>query len=231
MIYGFCLNRFRYGLLSVASRCSAVVDDEHKTLNISNQDEANAFPAQAMPLEAVSSISSGHGPCSMMLKIDFLASKSASGRAPLLFIEFHRASDRASFYEVLEKESGERKLQIDEYASCEPIVYVKLTVHRTADRAFRRWEDNIPEPSVEELHEQLAAKQSEIESLQKQLADAHIGQQNATTDPEGGYQLDDMLPFQISQVLRVLNGYDRKEEQLKDVLEELADAQDQIARQ
>jgi hypothetical protein len=41
------------------------------------------------------------------------------------------------------------------------------------------------------------------------LADAHVGRENTTVDPQGGHQLDDTLPFQISQVLKVLNGYDR----------------------
>src|SRR5256885_2715167 len=84
---------------------------------------------------------------------------------------------------------------------------------------------------MEELHDQLAVRESEIKSLQKQLAYARPSHQIPTTDPQGGYQLDDMLPFQISQVLKVLNGYDRNKEQLKAVREKLADAQDQIARQ
>ena len=40
-----------------------------------------------------------------------------------------------------------------------------------------------------------------------------------------------MLPFQISLVLRVLNGYDRNKERLEDAREKLADAEYQIARQ
>jgi hypothetical protein len=62
------------------------------------------------------------------------------------------------------------------------------------------------------------------------LADAHVSQENTTTDPLGGYQLDDTLPFQISQVLKVLNGYDRYKKRMEDIQEDLADAKDQIAR-
>jgi hypothetical protein len=63
------------------------------------------------------------------------------------------------------------------------------------------------------------------------LADAHVGQENTTVDPLGGYQLDDTLPFQISQVLKVLNGYGRYKKRIEDIQEDLADAEDQIARQ
>jgi hypothetical protein len=63
------------------------------------------------------------------------------------------------------------------------------------------------------------------------LVDAHVGRGNITADPLGGYQLDDMLPFQISQVLKVLNGYDRYKKRRGDIQEDLADAEDQIARQ
>jgi hypothetical protein len=63
------------------------------------------------------------------------------------------------------------------------------------------------------------------------LADAHVSQENTTTDPLGGHQLDDTLPFQISQVLKVLNGYDRYKKRMDDIQEGLANAEDQIARQ
>jgi hypothetical protein len=107
-----------------------------------------------------------------------------------------------------------------------------LTGVGSQDRAFRRWEDKISEPPEEELDEQAAVQRSEIESLPEEVAmDAHISQPEITTELNGGYQLDDMLPFQISQVLRVLNGYERKERQLQDVREELADAREQISRQ
>jgi hypothetical protein len=103
--------------------------------------------------------------------------------------------------------------------------------------SFRRWEDNISESSEEEPHDQSAVKQSRLKPLQEGLADAQMTQPRTTTEPKGGYQLDDMLPLQISQVLMVLDGYDQKEQQLKDVREELkrvldklADAQDRIAR-
>jgi hypothetical protein len=63
------------------------------------------------------------------------------------------------------------------------------------------------------------------------LADAHVGQENITADPLGGYQLDDTLPCKISQMLKVLNGYDRYKKRREDIQENLADAEDQIARQ
>jgi hypothetical protein len=62
------------------------------------------------------------------------------------------------------------------------------------------------------------------------LADAHVGQENTTADPLSSYQLDDTLPFQISHVLKVLNGYDRYKKRMEDIREDLADAKDQIAR-
>jgi hypothetical protein len=65
------------------------------------------------------------------------------------------------------------------------------------------------EASAEDLHDKLAATKLAIEPFQRQLADAHVGRENTTADPQGGHQLDDTLPFQISQVLKVLNGYDR----------------------
>jgi hypothetical protein len=71
----------------------------------------------------------------------------------------------------------------------------------------------------------------EIESLQRQLADANVGQENTTANPLGGYQLDDTLPFQISQVLKVLNGYDRCKKRIEDIREDRTGAKDQIARQ
>jgi hypothetical protein len=71
----------------------------------------------------------------------------------------------------------------------------------------------------------------EIESLQRQLANAHVGQENTTANPLGGYQLDDTLPFQISQVLKVLNGYDCCKKRIEDIREDLTGAKDQIARQ
>ena len=107
----------------------------------------------------------------------------------------------------------------------------KLTFPSTQNAAFQRWKDNITEASAEELHDQLAITKLEIESLQRQLADAHVGQENTTADPLGGYQLDDTLPFQISQVLKVLNGYYRYNKRREDIQEDLADAEDQIARQ
>lgn len=96
---------------------------------------------------------------------------------------------------------------------------------------FSAGEDNVTEASAEELHNQLTVTKLEIESLQRQLADAHVGQENTTADPLGGYQLDDTLPFQISQVLKVLNGYDRYKKRVEDIREDLADAKDQVARQ
>ena len=107
----------------------------------------------------------------------------------------------------------------------------KLTFPSTRNTAFQRWKDNITEASAEELHDQLAIRKLEISSLQRQLADAHVGQENITAEPLGGYQLDDTLPFQISQVLKVLNGYDRYKKRREDIQEDLADAEDQIARQ
>jgi hypothetical protein len=71
----------------------------------------------------------------------------------------------------------------------------------------------------------------EIESLQRQLADAHVGQENTTADPLGGYQLDDTLPFKISQVLKILHGYDRCKKRIEDIPGDLTGAKDQIARQ
>ena len=62
----------------------------------------------------------------------------------------------------------------------------------------------------------------EIESLQTQLADAHVGRENTTTNPLGGYQPNDTLPFQISQVLKVLSGYDRYKKRIEDIREDLA---------
>jgi hypothetical protein len=106
----------------------------------------------------------------------------------------------------------------------------KLTFPSTQNAAFQRWKDNITEASAEELHYQLVITKLEIESLQWQLADAHVGQENITADPLGGYQLD-TLPFQISQVLKVLNGYDRYKKRREDIQENFVDAEDQIARQ
>ena len=102
-----------------------MIRDEHKTLTISNQEEASAFPAQDIPLDTISSICFGRGPCSMML--DILLPKLVSGRASRLFIELQRSADRSSFYSVLKKEIGD-KLQTEEYASSEPVVRTALTV-------------------------------------------------------------------------------------------------------
>ena len=107
----------------------------------------------------------------------------------------------------------------------------KLTFPSTQNAAFQRWKDNITEASAEEPHDQLAITKLEIESLQRQLADAHVSQENTTVGPLGGYQLDDTLPYQISQVLKVLNGYYRYKKRREDIQEDLADAEDQIARQ
>jgi hypothetical protein len=93
----------------------------------------------------------------------------------------------------------------------------KLTFPSTQNAAFQRWKDNITEASAEELHYQLVITMLEIESLQWQLADAHVDQENITADPLGGYQLDDTLPFQISQLLKVLNGYDRYKKRRGDI--------------
>lgn len=101
----------------------------------------------------------------------------------------------------------------------------------TQNAAFQHRKDNITEASAEELHDQLAITKLEIESLQRWLADAHVGQENTTANNLGGYQLDDTLPFQISQVLKVLNGYDRYKKRREDIQEDLADAEDQIARE
>jgi hypothetical protein len=62
------------------------------------------------------------------------------------------------------------------------------------------------------------------------LAGAHFGQKNTTADPLGGYQLDDMLPFPISQVLKVLNGYGRFKKRIEDIRVDLTSAKDQVAR-
>jgi hypothetical protein len=107
----------------------------------------------------------------------------------------------------------------------------KLTFPSTQNAAFQHRKDNITEASAEELHDQLATTKLEIEPLQRQLVDAHVGRGNITADPLGGYQLDDTLPFQISQVLKVLNGYDRYKKRREIIQEGLAGAGEQKARQ
>jgi hypothetical protein len=123
MIYGFFLNRFRYGPVSAASRCSAIIDDKRKTLKISNLYDDNIFSGLEVPLETISSISFGQKPSTMMLGIDMSASKSASGRGGQMFLDFQPALERDFFYKVLKKECSEGKLQLEEYGSHAPIVY------------------------------------------------------------------------------------------------------------
>jgi hypothetical protein len=124
MIYGFYFSRFRYGPLSADCGCSGVIDDEHKTLKISNLDEANIFSALEIPLEAISSISFGHEPCTMMLGINTSASNSTSGRGPQMIVETQPASEREFFYKVLKKTNGEGKLQLEECGPHTPIVHM-----------------------------------------------------------------------------------------------------------
>ena len=84
---------------------------------------------------------------------------------------------------------------------------------------------------MEELETELAVKETEIESLRGHLAATRVDQEQGTkVEPPSRYQLDDMLPFQISQVLRVVNAYERNKEELQRVQDELMGADDQIAR-
>jgi hypothetical protein len=81
MIYGFYLNPS----LSAASKYVAVIDEQQKTLKISNQGETNTFPAQTISLEAISSVSLADTSCSMLLNLDTLATNSAPGRPPQMY--------------------------------------------------------------------------------------------------------------------------------------------------
>jgi hypothetical protein len=59
-----------------------LIDEQQKTLKISNQSEVNAFPAQTIPLEAISSVSLADTSCSMLLNLDTLATNPAPGHSP-----------------------------------------------------------------------------------------------------------------------------------------------------
>lgn len=108
----------------------------------------------------------------------------------------------------------------------------QLTIARVHDETLRRWEEKAQQQMAEEeFHSQPAAQQHEIEAVQVGLGDVHKPQSRTTAEPKSGHEFDDVMPFQISQVLMVLNGCDRKEQELKQAREELADARGQIARQ
>ena len=118
MIYGFYLNRFHCPSLSAASKYVAVIDEQQKTLQISSQNEANPFPGQTMPLEAISGVSLADTSCSMLLNLDTSTTHSAPGRPPQMFIEFQHTSDRLSFLNILQRETSQaRELRVEEYAS------------------------------------------------------------------------------------------------------------------
>jgi hypothetical protein len=118
MIYGFYLNRFHCPSLSAASKYVVVIDEQQKTLKISNQGETNAFPAQTISLEAISSVSLADTSCSMLLNLDTLATNSAPGRPPQMFIEFQHISDRLSFLNILQRETSQaQELRVEEYVS------------------------------------------------------------------------------------------------------------------
>jgi hypothetical protein len=82
MIYGFYLNRFHCPSLSAASKYVALIDEQQKTLKISNQSEVNAFPGQTITLEAISSVSLADTSYSMLLNLDTLATNPALGHSP-----------------------------------------------------------------------------------------------------------------------------------------------------
>jgi hypothetical protein len=118
MIYGFYLNRFHCTSRLAALKYVAVIDEQQKTLEISNQNEVNAFSSQTIPLEAISSVSLADTPCLMLLNLDTSATNSAPGRAPRMFIEFQHISDRLSFLSILQRETSQVwGLRVEEYAS------------------------------------------------------------------------------------------------------------------
>lgn len=116
MIYGFYLTRFHYGPFSATRGCSAVIDDERKTLRISHPNEATIFSAQELSLKAISSVSSGREPGTLIISINTPAPNSASGGSAKMFIAIRPAPEREFFYRVLTRWGGKEYLQVEEYA-------------------------------------------------------------------------------------------------------------------
>jgi hypothetical protein len=93
----------------------AVIDEQQKTLKISNQNEANAFPARTIPLETISNVYLADTSCSML---NTSATNPAPGRTPQMFIDFQHISDRLSFLNTRQRETSQvRELRVEEYAS------------------------------------------------------------------------------------------------------------------